>query len=372
MKIFNKVLQWYVHNILSKNLENYDSEGMLVLDINTQAGKVYNRIILVPEDIVINLENELLKKDKNYEKKLYSIGKNIGYNNAAVFKSPTLSSKNEKEIRKFLSFIINFNFSTWTKNVDIEHLDVRKKEMVLHYKGHVVCHENGKGFILTSGLDAGFASYVFADPKIEAIQKKCEGRGDNYCEEIIGNSSFLKKHHVDSIKAVPKTFRFDERNYKKFNALRKCKYATTSLKKLIEEKIFHLSQMHIRYEGLSFINITDVFLYVLETSLSPKEKNILYNVSFEVGKSIKFSDLNFITDFISALGWGDLLIQSSEREIQLYLNLFPWHYQENMINDFSMISGFISGMLSSLYKKNIKLRKIRKIYHEERFGIRIY
>jgi len=51
-------------------------------------------------------------------------------------------------------------------------------------KDYIVCRKNGRGEIFSEGGIAGIWSYVCQDPTIEAVQIKCQGRGDPECEVI--------------------------------------------------------------------------------------------------------------------------------------------------------------------------------------------
>jgi len=51
-------------------------------------------------------------------------------------------------------------------------------------KDYIVCRKNGRGEIFSEGGIAGIWSYVCQDPTIEAVQIKCQGREDKWCEVI--------------------------------------------------------------------------------------------------------------------------------------------------------------------------------------------
>jgi predicted hydrocarbon binding protein len=351
-------------------VEKYDQPGMLLAQFDSPMGKIYTRIILIPEDILVNFENLQVKKNPSNAAKLYSMGKNVGYNIAHVFKSSSMKSQGKADVEKFINFMTRFNFSTWAQSVDILKLDAEKKIFNIKYSGHVVCRKNGKGYLLVEGMYGGFLAYTFNDKTVESVKLKCQGRGDKFCEECISPRSFFTANNIKFFKAEPELLNFNDNKYLQMNALKPCQYATSSLKKLIEQKIFQLTGMHIKYKDMSMINISDVFIYILEMNLDNKSKDMLYDISFESGKSIKnIPNTSFIVNFISALGWGDLLIQSAGGKVAAKLDMFPWRYEEKDIADFSLFSGFISGLLSSYYKKDLRLRKIKKTYVGNSFSV---
>ena len=61
-------------------------------------------------------------------------------------------------------------------------------------------------------------------------------------------------------------------------------------------------------------------------------------------------------ELLSALGWGEVLVLSSGEKLKVIINYFPWtkFYKEI---DFLMIGGFLSGLCSRVYGKEIILKK---------------
>ncbi len=376
MGLIDKGIDWYIHNILTRKVEDYNSPGMLFVKFNSPSGQVFSRIVLIPESILARFEDIIVEKNGlDGEKLLYLIGKKSGYNIGQVFQAPQYSEKNAKSTMMYLEFIMKFNFSTWARGGDLLEKDGEKKKFVVRYKGHIVCSKNGKGYMLTQGIDTGFLSYLMNDLSLEGTQIRCEGRQDEECEEIVATKEYFDSTNTSFIdlQSVPLEIAKEQNQYKKFNEKRTCKFAKYSLKQLITSKKFILDNRIITYSNLRFVNISDIFLYVLENLLEHGEmKDWLYQISFEEGQGvIDIHDLNSVTNLVSALGWGDLIVRQEKSDIFFYLDLFPWRVLEKDISDFSLVSGFISGMVSKVLKKEVKLRKIEKGYHDNRFSLKI-
>ena len=97
----------------------------------------------------------------------------------------------------------------------------------------------------------------------------------------------------------------------------------------------------------------------------------MFDVSFDYGKSLaeeSKQELNnhtalgsaesFITNYMSALGWGDILVMKKSRKYTVVSNYFPWTKWAKNIK-FIMFRGIISGLLSGFLNKKITLKKFQ-------------
>jgi len=102
---------------------------------------------------------------------------------------------------------------------------------------------------------------------------------------------------------------------------------------------------------------------------------ILWDCSFEFGKRLakisgKQDPCKFITDFFSALGFGDILALEKRGRYEIIVKYFPWFYYEKEI-DFTMFRGMLSGVISGFTGKEILLKKIEKDTREGNLSLYI-
>jgi len=165
--------------------------------------------------------------------------------------------------------------------------------------------------------------------------------------------------------------------YKKFNEIRPTKWATKSLKNLIDSGIFEYKHGQVTYKGERFFLCEASFMYILEKELK-KIKNglkILWDCSFEFGKNLakisgKQDPCKFITDFFSALGFGDILVLKKKGKYEITVKYFPWFNYEKEIN-FTVFRGILSGVISGFTGKEIVLKKIEKDTREGNLSLYI-
>ena len=87
------------------------------------------------------------------------------------------------------------------------------------------------------------------------------------------------------------------------------------------------------------------------------DKNI-FDIAFKAGITILgeiTKNVQSTLELIAALGWGEALIfNKADNKIQVVINHFPWTNWYKEIN-FVIISGFISGIISKVYKREVRL-----------------
>jgi hypothetical protein len=359
------LMTWFIKKIILPRYEDYKSPGFLIVNFKT-FNEVYFREVLVPEYLIADIETKFYNNDSKNKKKLQYLGAVLGFNFAKMLRVPRLGHASKEEVEKYLKFSFKFNFSSWCNNSNFVELDLDRKTISLEFKDHVICRKNGLGYILTEGAQTGFAKYVFYDDKMEVLQEKCQGRGDNICTTT----------WKENLKNKGSSFKIPVlNNYnleKKFNSIKPLKYSAKSTYNMISQKIFNLNDGKIIYKNNPFFNCSVLLYYLLETEL-PKIRGggkLLYDIGFKYGSKIALNQpLKFIPDFLSATGWGDILITQKSNKIQVNLFYFPWSSLIDKAKDFYLFKGMLSGMLSSTLKRKIKLKKVRKILKKDSLNL---
>ena len=154
--------------------------------------------------------------------------------------------------------------------------------------------------------------------------------------------------------------------YEEFNRVRQTRWATNSLRSLIDSGFFEYRHGQVTYRGERFFLCEASFMYILERELK-KIKNglkVLWDASFSFGKKLarisgKQDPCKFIMDFFPALGFGDVLALTKRGKYEVYVNYFPWlKWWEEV--DFTMFRGMLSGVISGFTGKKVELKKVEK------------
>ena len=372
MAVKDRLVAWFMRNILIPRMEIIDKPGFVICQFSQKKELVYLREIFFPETLFSNFEINIKRKySENEAKILYSIGKKFGYRYSLISLFPNIKDSNKKELLEFSSLFIRYAESMWSKRIS-ESIDIDLGIFKINAIDYIICNRNGIGDILTTGGSSGVWSYVLQDKTIEAIQTKCQGKGDKECEVIAATAKILKKMKLKFSEEQDLSKLELEESYKEINNIRETQYANNSLKDLIDSGLFKYEEGRITFKDERFFLCEASLMYILEKELK-KLKNggkILFDVSFEWGKNLmkkeKQYPCKFIMDFISALGWGDILILTKKNKYNIIVNYFPWTKWVNEI-DFIMFRGILSGMLST--DRKVILKKIKKDISKGYFSI---
>ena len=128
-------------------------------------------------------------------------------------------------------------------------------------------------------------------------------------------------------------------------------------------------------------------MYLLENELKklPGGDKILFDVSFAWGAKVAkecggggilsissgMPPEKFVSEFMSAFGWGDITIFKKSEKYYVLANYFPWTSLADNIS-FAMFRGIMSGFLSGLLNKKIMFKKVKKDILSGYFTLNIY
>jgi predicted hydrocarbon binding protein len=366
MAIKDRLVSWFLRNIVIPKIDVWNKPGFVVTQFTDKGKFVFLREIFLPESILIDLEKEIAKKyDKKGEQILYSIGKKFGYTFSYLSNFSTIKNLSEKTFLDFAYKTVRYVECTYSSHLD-HSIDLKSKTFLLRAKNYVVCPKNGLGYILGSGGIAGIWGYVMNDKDIEGLQIKCQGKGDKFCEIVCAPKDVLIKYNkkffiennlIENIKS--------DYMYKKFNRFQNTKFASKSLKDMIYNKLFTLSGGILKFCEIRHVYVDSSLIYILEKEIR-KLKNagkILTDIAFECGKKIaedaKVDSTNFITEYFSAIGFGDTLVTKKDDKYNVIINYFPWTALWKDIN-FDLCKGLVSGLLSRITGYTYYITEIKK------------
>jgi len=373
----DKILTWFLRNIYLPRIEIIDKSGFILVS----SGNTSLRDISFPEYIFIEIEKKIDRKT------LYAVGKSFGYNYALNTGAPVFGKVDQKKFLDGVYFIVRY-LESISYGRDFRHtVDYEKRIFQMDAKDYIVCSKNGMGYTVMDGTSAGFCAFAFSDKSIEGVQVKCQGRGDDECELICASPEILKNRGLKFIASKnPVDLRIDDK-YAQINRCRETQFSKVSLKSLIDTNFLHYDHGTIDYKDERFFLCEASIMYLLENELRkiPGGEKILFDVSFAWGAKVAkecggggilsissgMPPEKFVSEFMSALGWGDITIFKKSEKYYVLSNYFPWTSLSDNIS-FAMFRGIMSGFLSGLLNKKIMFKKVKKDILSGYFTLNIY
>lgn len=363
MPVKDKVVGWWIQNIIIPRQEIIDRPGFVVTTFTEKKFTTYLRDFFLPEELFEIIEKNIVEtySDKGSQL-LYSIGKKFGYIFSSMSNFTTIKNSSAEEMEKFAYNLVRYIEGTYAQKAEHE-LNIEQKKFSIFFDNYIICRHNGLGHILTEGGISGIWSYVMQDKIIEGIQLQCQGRGSHRCKVICGQieeiSRLSNKFYVENDLIDLKC----DVTYKSLNEIRKTNYCKNSLKDLLNAGFFRFKNGILSYKDNRFFHTDTHLLYILDQMIAkmPEGEDKLFQSAFEYGKKLysSYGGRNyqeFITDFFSALGFGDVFITNYSNTFKISFIYYPWTVLSKD-SKYICLRGLISGILSSGTGKNIKLMK---------------
>jgi len=358
MPIKDKVVTWYIQNIIIPQREIIDKPGFVVTTFTEQNYTTYLREFFLPEQLFEIIEKRIVE---NYgdigNQALYSAGKKFGYLYSSMSYFPTANDVKEKELSDFAYLMLRYVASVYAKQAD-HTLSFTEKTLKITFDNYIVCRHNGLGYIMTDGAISGLWAYIIQDKAVEGTQLECQGRNNKQCYFFCAP---IQKHPHQTKKVYQEqdlfTQEFDN-EYKALNEIRETKYAQNSLRRLIDLNFFDYQHGTLSYKGMRFFPCESHILYLLENELQklPNGEQALFDACVEYGKILQktYGDTDyeqFIMDFFPALGFGEIFFLDHKKPI-LASTYYPWStFSEK--SKYIIFRGILSGIISSALNKEI-------------------
>ncbi|MEM0493589.1 MAG: hypothetical protein QXS02_06535 [Candidatus Thermoplasmatota archaeon] len=359
MQIKDRIVTWWIQNIITPKREIIDRPGFVVTTFTEHKQTTYLRDLFIPEKLFEMIENKIVQTYGDQGKQaLYSAGKKFGYVYASMSNFPTIKKRTKKELTDFAYLFVRYCETLFAKRA-IHNSNIEQKTFIISFDGYIICRNNGLGYIMTEGATAGVWAYVMQDKTIEGIQIKCQGRGDEQCSVICAPDEKLQKEKNNFFheRELPEQ-KFDIK-YKALNEIREVTHSVNSLQKLINSGFFSYHEGILSYKGMRFFGCESHILYILEQEISklPDGEQILFDACFEYGKLLRETyggrDFQkFIPDFFPALGFGDVFVFDPNIP-SIAAIYYPWTMFSEKSN-YIIFRGIMSGLVSNSVGKNIK------------------
>jgi hypothetical protein len=369
MRIIDKLYSLYIKNIILPGTEDFSTPGYIFTKLTNDPKQTILRDVFFPEDLIIELELKTVEKRSMEGRKcLYAIGKNCGYTYAKFSGMETIKTKpDKKDIEKYMRLILLFIAGTYGSDLAYE-LDVERKIHRFSFTEYVVCKKNGIGEIFFSGSATGIADWVQQDTQLEGTQIECIGRGDKRCTLLVALPEKIKELGYTAFE-VPELLEVKmTEEYFQFNKPLPTKSVKSSLNELIANKIMTFDNLKLLFNNKRFFECDCHYVYILEHLYQDDET--LFNVSFhfykQLGEEIRDKlTKEYISDFLGAIGWGDIIIYSKEN---VYINHYPYTTLYNKTT-YPIIRGMLSGFLTALYQEDIRLLKAEPYVDSNTFSL---
>jgi len=360
MQIKDKIVSWYIQNVLMPRTEVIDNPGFVIARVSGKGSETYLRELFLPERIFVELENTICNKfAKKGEQLLYSVGKKFGYEYSSLSDFSTIENTKKKDLVTFGKYLLMYVGGTYASNIKSK-VDIEGKILELKMKNYIICSKNGHGHIMSEGGIAGIWDYIIHDKRVEGVQLECQGRGDRECKVLCAPTDVLNKRGVRYYTENQLSDTKLTQEYLTINKVSKTSYAQQSLKDLIGSGFFKYSKGIVQRTDERHFLCESSMVYILEEEVRKVKggHKIVFDIAFDFGKSLAEKenldgDLSYITDYMSALGWGDVLVLKKGKRCEVLVKYFPWtEYLEK--SKFVLFRGILSGLVSGALGREIR------------------
>ncbi|VVC04020.1 Uncharacterised protein [Candidatus Bilamarchaeum dharawalense] len=374
MPVSDSITGWFIRNILLPNAEDIRSAGFVLSKFSEGGQTISLREFFFPESFYTIFETKIAKKlGKKGEQSLYSVGKKFGHRYAKLSYFKKSNQLDRKHFEDFMYMFTRYIEVIYAKK--LSHKIIHEKKLIeLTADSYVGCEKNGLGYLLLIGAWTGGWSFLMDDPHVEGVQTKCQGRGDKECKLICAPESNLKKSGLSVLcESSLDDLQEDYKTYSILNQVYPTVNNNYSLRELIENKIFDYQSGKLFYNKERMVGIEASMYYMVDNGFSKNKitKVILFESAFDSGKAISAGkDILFVQRFLAGIGFGDVQVVSAGKNYEVAFNHFPWTVFSQDC-DFTLLSGFTSGMLSGCSNKKIILSKVSKIVGGDGFHVRL-
>ncbi|MFH1752016.1 MAG: hypothetical protein ABH821_03720 [archaeon] len=340
MTLKDNVLGFYVKHFLMPRAQILDKPGFIVFNVSGP-NAVFARQVLIPEQFFVLLEKKVDKKI------LYSVGKKFGYRFALIGNFSRKGEISDGKLPEYIQMVNKFIEGTYASKIDCK-IDLSIPRIEYFLDNFVVCNKT-TGYFLPLGAAAGMLSYILND-SIDGKHLECESNGKSECK--LEYSLSEKDFDFSCLSVSP--------DYLSMNSVKELLEKQLSLQKLIDASVFSFEKGILSCQNQRFFILEVSALYLLEKELP---KKVLENVSFETGKfiaeTLSIGSLDSLSDFLTAFGFGEVVIFKEKSKLIVNLKYFPWTKFENEVS-FVFVKSLLEGTITSVQKRQVLLSLIEK------------
>lgn len=381
MAIKDALYRELIVRVLLPKMEIIDNPGFVVCQFTEKGKTTFLRELSLPENLFVELEKRVVEKfGDEGAKTLYSAGKKFGWVYSLLSNFPKISQTSEKEMENFVYQFIRYIEAVSLGKISYN-IDLKAKRFDGFLEDYMICSHNGLGYLFTDGSISGFWAYLMENKSTEGVQLECKGRGNDKCRILCEPRGILSERGIKFFKEDIADVDINPSLLSKYigiNKIRKTQFTKTSLKDLINGKIFKYSSGVTTYKNERYFIWESHIIYFLEMEMKKMVdgEKVLFNCAFDYGKKLaedrkEENYVKFIADYISALGYGDIFIKKSEESFTIFSNYFPWTIFSDKIS-YAFYRGMLSGLFSGFTGKTIKLENFEYALSEDAFNVKVY
>lgn len=359
----NEFVRLYIKRFVIPKALIFDKPGFVDFKISGKTN-VFARQIMMPEDFFVDLEGRIIKKYDNIGRAaLYSVGKKFGYSFAQLGRFENINDQGDK-VKDWIIIASKFVEGTYASEINPT-IDLKNKTVDYTLKNFVICRKLGYDLFFATGGTAGLIAWLLQDKTIECTLYSSITNKDNINESKIKSAppEILKKFALKDLFTETDLDHLaqDIPTYNTFNSEIQLD-SMKSFSSYLNAKIFSYEDgiIILNSSNERFFLMESSGMYLLEFELKKRQLDSeLFDIAYEVGENMfgtLCSDIQSASELMTALGWGEVIILNSDKKMEVIIKHFPWTNWYKEI-DFYIIRGFLSGILSKIYKKKIELNK---------------
>ena len=353
MGIKDTFVSLYIKKFVMPHSLVIDKPGFVNFNLSGKTS-MFARQVIMPESFLVGLESRLISKfgDKG-KQMLYSLGKKFGYRFALIGNFIKRGDVPESELAEFVGIVSKFVEGTYASEISGD-FDVPNSSIRYRLKNFIVISKLGYGYFLPVGGTAGLVARLFNDSSIEVINSSKDGEYDILecapLEKLKQKfSNLLVEDDLSGLEVEPE--------YAPVNQVQEISSAT-SFKQLLDSGYFSYADGIIKHGDQRYFLLEISGWYLLEKELSKNAEamNVLCECAIETGRDLPTTGSTAeICQILTATGWGNPMILSSSGKASVVMTHVPWtkYYLEVK---FSILNGFLSGMLSRVYGREVRLK----------------
>ncbi|ODS40342.1 hypothetical protein BEH94_05435 [Candidatus Altiarchaeales archaeon WOR_SM1_SCG] len=361
VSIKDNLVKWFIKTIVLPRTHLMDNPGFLISKVSEKGMDLHLRSLWIPEGLFVEIENKIVEKFRSEGRQaLYSAGWRFGWRYGIVANFANIHQVAEKQLLKNMYLFIKYVTCIWAREYDYEP-DIKNKTFRAKSRDFIVCDKNGIGHLMSEGCPGGYFAYLMDDATLQGTHIKCQGKGNEMCELIFAPAEVLERQGIKYIKETNTENLELGKEYRDINAVRKTEFEKYSFSDLINSGVFKHRENYVMYLDERHFHCEASMIDLLETEIQKLGggEDLMYDVCFEFGKKLgkKMAQEKYsASTYMSAIGWGDILVMKKSGKTSVYSKYFPWTIYSNKLN-FIYFSGIMSGMLSGIENKDIKLKK---------------
>lgn len=166
--------------------------------------------------------------------------------------------------------------------------------------------------------------------------------------------------------------------YNDLNQIRETRFSKSSFTDMIDSGFIEYKGGVVSFAGERHFLCEASVMYLLEESLGSLEggDQIVFDAAFRYGEGVaRKSKMQkaepFISDYMSSVGWGDVVVLNKDGKYRAVSESFPWMQLADKVS-FAMFRGIVSGILSGHLGRRVVLDKTSRNSSQGFFSLEAY